>query len=126
MELAEQYSIEKTRAEAANQAKSDFLANMSHELRTPLNAVIGFSEIMQAELFGELGSEKYHEYCRDIHNSGTFLLGVINDILDMSKIEAGRFTLDYQHISVDEIIEETLRIISPRSRSQRTFQSTTT
>ncbi len=111
-ELAAKHSMEKNRAEAANKAKSDFLANMSHELRTPLNAVIGFSEIMQAEMFGALGSKKYHEYCRDIHDSGTFLLGVINDILDMSKIEAGRFTLDFETIVVDEIITETLRIIN--------------
>ncbi len=112
VELAEKHAKEKDRAETANKAKSDFLANMSHELRTPLNAIIGFSEIMQDELFGALGSDKYHEYCRDIHNSGTFLLGVINDILDMSKIEAGRFTLEYSSIRVDEIIDETLRIIS--------------
>jgi len=118
VELAEKHAKEKTRAEAANQAKSDFLANMSHELRTPLNAVIGFSEIMQEELFGALGSEKYHEYCRDIHASGSFLLGVINDILDMSKIEAGRFTLDYQNIRVDEIIDETLRIISREAETK--------
>ncbi len=111
VELAEKHAIEKNRAEAANKAKSDFLANMSHELRTPLNAVIGFSEIMRAEMFGKLGSLKYHEYCRDIHDSGNFLLGVINDILDMSKIEAGRFTLDYENIQVDNIIAETMRII---------------
>lgn len=119
VELAEQHAKEKDRAETANKAKSDFLANMSHELRTPLNAIIGFSEIMQEELFGALGSEKYHEYCRDIHNSGTFLLGVINDILDMSKIEAGRFTLDYSSIRVDEIIDETLRIISREADNKK-------
>ncbi|WP_075995865.1 sensor histidine kinase [Salaquimonas pukyongi] len=111
-ELAGKHEKERTRAEEANQAKSDFLANMSHELRTPLNAIIGFSEIMQEEMFGALGSEKYREYCRDIHNSGAFLLGVINDILDMSKIEAGRFTLDFEPVSVDSLLEETLRIIS--------------
>src|SRR5204863_1153685 len=89
-DLAEKYSQEKTRAEEANQAKSKFLANMSHELRTPLNAIIGFSEIMASAMFGPLGSEKYREYCRDIHRSGQYLLDVINDVLDMSKIEAGR------------------------------------
>lgn len=110
-ELAEKHAIEKTRAEAANKAKSDFLANMSHELRTPLNAVIGFSEIMSKEMFGGLGSPKYHEYCKDINDSGNFLLGVINDILDMSKIEAGRFNLEFTKISVNEILDEALRII---------------
>ncbi len=88
-DLAEKYAEEKTRAEEANQAKSKFLANMSHELRTPLNAIIGFSEIMEAAMFGPLGAEKYSEYSRDIRESGQYLLDVINDILDMSKIEAG-------------------------------------
>jgi two-component system cell cycle sensor histidine kinase PleC len=118
VELAEKHAIEKNRAEAANKAKSDFLANMSHELRTPLNAVIGFSEIMRAEMFGKLGSQKYHEYCRDIHDSGNFLLGVINDILDMSKIEAGRFTLDYENIQVEDIISETLRIVNREAETK--------
>src|SRR5215472_9103138 len=87
-DLAEKYQREKTRAEEANQTKSKFLANMSHELRTPLNAIIGFSEIMESGMFGSLGSEKYQEYCHDILTSGHYLLEVINDILDMSKIEA--------------------------------------
>jgi two-component system cell cycle sensor histidine kinase PleC len=117
-ELADKLALEKNNAEAANKAKSDFLANMSHELRTPLNAVIGFSETMQAEMFGPLGSDKYLEYCRDINDSGMFLLGVINDILDMSKIEAGRFELDCEELSVNEIIEETLRIISREAEAR--------
>src|SRR5690606_8181723 len=89
-DLARKYAAEKTRAEEANQAKSKFLANMSHELRTPLNAIIGFSEVMGSGMFGALGSDKYQEYCNDILSSGHYLLEVINDILDMSKIEAGR------------------------------------
>ena len=100
-ELAEKYAEEKTRAEEANQAKSKFLANMSHELRTPLNAIIGFSEIMKSGMFGPLGTEKYHEYCSDIRGSGQYLLEVINDILDMSKIEAGRIRLDFEDLNLD-------------------------
>ncbi len=88
--LNTKYQAEKERAEAANRAKSEFLANMSHELRTPLNAIIGFSEMMESGLFGPLGDMKYLEYCRDIRESGRYLLSVINDILDMSKIEAGQ------------------------------------
>ena len=114
-DMAEKYAVEKNRAEAANRIKSEFLANISHELRTPLNAVIGFSEIMHTGMFGELGSAKYKEYCRDIHQSGSFLLGVINDILDMSKIEAGRFSLDFETVSLNEILEETMRIMAFQS-----------
>ncbi len=118
VELAEKYAAEKNRAEAANQTKSEFLANISHELRTPLNAIIGFSEIMNDGLFGPLGSDKYSEYSRDIHDSGAYLLGVINDILDMSKIEAGRFSLEAEPFILNEIIEETIRIISYQSADQ--------
>jgi len=117
-EMAEKYSIERNRAEAANKTKSEFLANISHELRTPLNAIIGFSEVMNENLFGPLGSEKYHEYARDIHESGSYLLGMINDVLDMSKIEAGRFELDYENFNLDEMIDETLRIVSHQSEER--------
>ena len=115
VDLAEKYASEKTRAEAANRSKSEFLANMSHELRTPLNAIIGFSEIMGSGLFGELGSPKYKEYATDIHASGTHLLELINDILDMSKIEAGRMTLETQILEVTEVAEESLRLVSGRA-----------
>ncbi|TCT07590.1 PAS domain-containing sensor histidine kinase [Aquabacter spiritensis] len=111
-ELAEKYSEEKTRAEDANRAKSEFLANMSHELRTPLNAIIGFSEIMESGMFGPLGSEKYAEYCADIRGSGTYLLDVINDILDMSKIEAGRMQLEVEEVRLDEIVADAMRVMA--------------
>ncbi len=103
---------ETERAEAANRAKSEFLANMSHELRTPLNAIIGFSELMQQSLFGPLGSDKYDEYVRDIHASGSYLLGVINDILDMSKIEAGQFSIDREAIDLALLIGEAVRVVA--------------
>ena len=111
-ELNRKYMKEKDRAEAANQAKSEFLANMSHELRTPLNAIIGFSELMAQALFGPLGSERYEEYAGDINSSGKYLLGVINDILDMSKIEAGQFSMEREAIDLCPLIRETVRVVS--------------
>src|SRR6476661_3138713 len=118
-DLAEKYAEEKTRAEDANQAKSKFLANMSHELRTPLNAIIGFSEIMESSMFGPLGSDKYGEYCRDIHQSGQYLLEVINDILDMSKIEAGRIRLDAEQIELEPFLNDAMRVVSGRANDKR-------
>ena len=118
VELAEKYAEEKDRAEEANRTKSEFLANVSHELRTPLNAVIGFSEIMQSGMFGDLGSPKYMEYCQDIHQSGTYLLGVINDVLDMSRIEAGRMALHTENLVLDDLVEESVRIVSTQAEAQ--------
>jgi two-component system cell cycle sensor histidine kinase PleC len=118
-ELAEQYAAEKTRAEEANQAKSKFLANMSHELRTPLNAIIGFSEIMESGMFGPLGTEKYNEYCTDIRSSGEYLLDVINDILDMAKIEAGRIRLDVEELDLHTLLSEALRVVSARAQDKQ-------
>jgi len=112
VELNRKYMRETERAEAASRAKSEFLANMSHELRTPLNAIIGFSEMMQQAYFGPLGSEKYEEYTKDIHAAGSYLLGVINDILDMSKIEAGQFSIDREGIDLNPLINETVRVVA--------------
>jgi two-component system cell cycle sensor histidine kinase PleC len=117
--LAEQHAEQKRRAEDASQAKSDFLANMSHELRTPLNAIIGFSEIMESGMFGPLGAAKYHEYCRDIRESGHYLLEVINDILDMSKIEAGRTRLDLEEVDLEAILTDAVRVVSTRAEAKR-------
>jgi two-component system cell cycle sensor histidine kinase PleC len=114
-DLAEKYAEEKTRAEDANAAKSKFLANMSHELRTPLNAIIGFSEIMESAMFGPLGAEKYTEYSRDIRESGEYLLDVINDILDMSKIEAGGIRLAREAVALEPVLADCLRVVSTRA-----------
>jgi len=123
-DLAEKYAEEKTRAEEANQAKSKFLANMSHELRTPLNAIIGFSEIMEAAMFGPLGAEKYNEYSRDIRESGEYLLDVINDILDMSKIEAGGIRLTPEEIDLDSVLADCMRVVLQRANEKHlTLQS---
>lgn len=107
----------KEEADSANRSKSSFLANMSHELRTPLNAIIGFSEIMQNETFGLLGNEKYKEYLGDIHLSARHLLEIINEVLDMSKIEAGRLELYEEKINVEELIEAVTRIMTSRAFS---------
>jgi two-component system cell cycle sensor histidine kinase PleC len=117
-DLAGKYAEEKNRAEDANKAKSKFLANMSHELRTPLNAIIGFSEIMESGMFGPLGADKYEEYCTDIRASGLYLLEVINDILDMSKIEAGRLRINWGEVELGSILQDSMRVVSGRAQSK--------
>ncbi len=105
----------KDEAEVASRAKSDFLAGVSHELRTPLNAIIGFSEVMQNEMFGPSGDNHYQEYASDIHDSGHHLLSLINDILDLSKIEAGKFELHETYVAVTDTIEAALRLVGQRA-----------
>ena len=116
-ELARKYESEKVRAESANRAKSEFLANMSHELRTPLNAINGFSEIMIGEMYGPLGDRRYQDYARDIHASGQHLLALINDILDMSKIEAGKMTLRFEPMDLAEVTEDAVRLMRNRAEA---------
>ncbi len=102
--------------EASNRVKNEFVANMSHELRTPLNAILGFSEMMMNEVFGPVGTDQYREYLRDINDSGNHLLEIINNILDLSKIEAGRFELRDEEIDAVHAIESSIRLIRERAR----------
>jgi two-component system, cell cycle sensor histidine kinase PleC len=106
------------RAEAANVAKSRFLAQMSHELRTPLNAILGFSEVMKGEIFGPHQVSAYKEYAADIHNSGVHLLGLINEILDLSRIEAGRYELNEEPVSLAHVVGECGHLLTMRARSR--------
>lgn len=107
------------RAEDANRAKSQFLATMSHELRTPLNAILGFSEVMMNEIFGPLGSPNYKEYLTDIHSSGQHLLGVINEILDLSRVEAGRYALNEEAVDLASIAADCVSTVRLRAEDKR-------
>jgi two-component system cell cycle sensor histidine kinase PleC len=106
----------KESAEAASRAKTEFLANMSHELRTPLNAIIGFSEMFTTHMFGPLGAPQYDGYARDINKSGRHLLDIINDLLDMAKVESGEVTVNEEELDVAGVIEESLRFVEDRAR----------
>ena len=106
----------KEQADFANRSKSEFLANMSHELRTPLNAIIGFSEIIKDQLFGAVGQQQYVEYAKDIYDSGQLLLSLINDILDMSKIEAGKRQLQDVSLNIAAIVESVSRLVAARAK----------
>ena len=107
------------RAEAANIAKSRFLAQMSHELRTPLNAILGFSEVMKTEIFGPHSVSAYKDYANDIHSSGVHLLGLINEILDLSRIEAGRYELNEEAVSLVAVVAECNHLLQMRAKSRR-------
>ena len=113
--LADDLRIARDEARAADRAKSEFLAAMSHELRTPLNAVLGFSEVIKDETFGPVGSVQYRDYAEDIHDSGQHLLGLINDILDLSKIESGKDEPHEDKIEIPEIIRSALKLVGHRA-----------
>ena len=119
LEVAKSMSDEaRRRAEEANLAKSRFLASMSHELRTPLNAILGFSEVMSAEVMGPLNNATYREYTTDIHRSGQHLLNLINEILDLSRIEAGKYELNEEAISLLDVAEDCIGMVQLRARGK--------
>ena len=109
---------EKHKADSANKAKSTFLANMSHELRTPLNAILGFSEVLEREMFGPLANTTYKDYAGDIHSSGRYLLTLINDILDISRIEAGRRDFQEEPIALREVFANSIRLLEKSAASK--------
>ncbi len=109
----------KREAEIANSAKSEFLAAMSHDLRTPLNAIMGFAEMMEMRTFGELGDSRYERYVKDIHDSGTLLVSLINDVLDISKIEAGKYELIEKPLDISKLIQSSFKQLSQMAESSR-------
>ncbi len=106
-------------AELASEQKTDFLAKISHEIRTPLNAIIGFSDLMLEERFGRIDNDRYREYLRDINRSGSHVLDLINDLLDISKIEAGKLELEFEEVALNEIVGETVAMSQPQANSNR-------
>ncbi|MBX3522002.1 MAG: PAS domain S-box protein [Xanthobacteraceae bacterium] len=106
-------------AEQANSHKSDFLAKISHEMRTPLNAIIGFAEVMMEERFGPIGSDRYREYLKDIHQSGGHLISLINDLLDLSKIEAGKLELNFVSVDLNDIAKQCMSTMQPQANRER-------
>jgi PAS domain S-box-containing protein len=109
----------KRQAEKASSAKSDFLAKISHEIRTPLNAIIGFSEVMMQERFGPIGNDRYRQYLRDIKASGDHLISLLNDLLDLSKIEAGRIDLNFVSLDLNEITQQCVALMQPQANRER-------
>ncbi|WP_159587922.1 sensor histidine kinase [Chelativorans xinjiangense] len=119
LETAKAMSDEaRRRAEEANLAKSRFLASMSHELRTPLNAILGFSEVMAKEVLGRIDNDTYREYAKDVHESGQHLLDLINEILDLSRIEAGRYQLNEEPLELTDVVQECCRMMELRARAK--------
>lgn len=120
----ESLQIAKKQAEDANRSKSEFLARMSHDLRTPLNAILGFSEIIENEILGPISIEAYKSYAQDIHHSGSHLLDLINDLLDLSKIEAGQYELSESIVDLPEVVTQVMRLVEPDAVKKRVHLST--
>jgi two-component system cell cycle sensor histidine kinase PleC len=118
-EARDEALLKRTEAEMANASKTAFLANMSHELRTPLNAILGFSEIIARECLGPVGSPRYKEYAGDIHTSGSHLLSLINDLLDVAKIEAGRMEIEPQMIETGRALDGALKFVGAKARERK-------
>ncbi len=106
-------------AERASAQKSDVLAKISHEIRTPLNAIIGFTEVMSEERFGPIGNERYKEYLADIHQSGTYLISLVNDLLDLAKIEAGKMDLNFTGVGLNDVANAAVALLQPEAGRQR-------
>jgi PAS domain S-box-containing protein len=109
----------KRKAEQSSSAKSDFLARISHEIRTPLNAIIGFADVMREERFGPIGNERYREYLKDIQTSGAHLISLINDLLDLSKIEAGKVELSFSSVDLNDVARQCMAIMQPQANRER-------
>jgi len=109
----------KRQAERASSAKSDFLAKISHEIRTPLNAIIGFSEVMMQERFGPIGNDRYQQYLKDIHTSGGHLISLLNDLLDLSKIEAGKLELNFANVDLNMLTQQSVALMQPQANRER-------
>ena len=115
----EELTQARAQAERASSQKTDFLARVSHEIRTPLNAIIGFSELMLDEKFGSIGNDRYRDYLRDINRSGNHVLDLVNDLLDISKIEAGQQEMSYEAVSLNDTLAETVAMMQPQANRER-------
>src|SRR5262249_18813702 len=116
---AEELIEAKRQAEKQSSAKSDFLAKVSHEIRNPLNAIIGFSEVMIEERFGPLGNDRYRQYLKDIHASGAHIMSLVNALLDLSKIEAGKLELTFTRVALNELVQQCVALMQPQANRER-------
>jgi PAS domain S-box-containing protein len=123
-EAEKEMTVARQQAEKASAAKSEFLAKISHEMRTPLNAIIGFSEVMMGERFGPVGNERYRDYLKDINTSGAHLVSLLNDLLDLSKIEAGKMELSFEQVDLNEVTQQSVAIMQAQASRARVIVRT--